>query len=75
MIPQPGLLLACKVNDDTIFNRIDQQLKTNPQVISVDTARPQNADDARARPVHRRTPAQHRQQRRLPVHRLHRRAD
>jgi len=35
-IPSPGLLLAVKVNDDTIFNRIDEQLKSNPQVISVD---------------------------------------
>jgi len=35
-VPAPGLLLAVKVNDDTIFNRIDEQLKTNPQVISVD---------------------------------------
>ena len=31
-IPQPGLLLALKVNDDTIFNRIDAALKSNPQV-------------------------------------------
>ncbi len=31
-IPQPGLLLAIKVKDDTIFNRIDQALKSNPQV-------------------------------------------
>ena len=31
-IPQPGLLLAIKVNDDTIFNRIDAALKSNPQV-------------------------------------------
>jgi len=35
-IPSPGLLLAVKVNDDTIFNRIDTALKANPQVISVD---------------------------------------
>ena len=35
-IPEPGLLLAVKVNDDTIFNRIDQELKARPQVISVD---------------------------------------
>lgn len=34
-IPQPGLLIAVKVNDDTIFDRIDQQLKANRQVISV----------------------------------------
>jgi hypothetical protein len=31
-IPQPGLLLAVKVKDDTIFNRIDLALKSNPQV-------------------------------------------
>ena len=31
-IPQPELMLAVKVNDDTIFNRIDQALKSNPQV-------------------------------------------
>jgi hypothetical protein len=31
-IPTPGLLLAVKVNDETIFNRIDQALKSNPQV-------------------------------------------
>jgi hypothetical protein len=36
VIPTPGLLLAVKVNEDTIFNRIDEQLKANPQVISVD---------------------------------------
>jgi hypothetical protein len=35
-VPTPGLLLAVKVNDDTIFNRIDKQLKANRQVISVD---------------------------------------
>ncbi len=35
-IPAPGLMLAVKVNDDTIFNRIDEQLKANSQVISVD---------------------------------------
>jgi hypothetical protein len=39
LIPEPGLLLAIKVNDDTIFNRIDAELKKNPnqQVISVET--------------------------------------
>jgi competence protein ComGC len=37
-MPEPGLLLAIRVKDDTIFNRIDQQLKTNSQVISVDKA-------------------------------------
>ena len=31
-MPQPGLVLALKVNDDTIFNRIDAALKSNPQV-------------------------------------------
>jgi len=35
-IPAPGLLIAVKVNDDTIFNCIDEQLKANPQVVSVD---------------------------------------
>ena len=35
-IPEPGLLLVLKVNDDTIFNRIDQELKKNPSVISVE---------------------------------------
>jgi hypothetical protein len=37
-IPEPGLLIVVRVNDDTIFNRIDQELKKNPQVISVDKA-------------------------------------
>ncbi|MEI9864105.1 MAG: hypothetical protein WDN00_06050 [Limisphaerales bacterium] len=36
MIPEPGLLLVLKVKDDTIFNRIDQQLKANPDIISVE---------------------------------------
>jgi hypothetical protein len=36
MIPEPGLLLVLKVSDDTIFNRIDLALKSNPQLISVD---------------------------------------
>ncbi len=35
-VPTPGLLLAVKVNDNTIFNRIDEELKANPQVISVE---------------------------------------
>jgi hypothetical protein len=35
-VPTPGVLIAVKVNDDTIFNRIDRQLKANPQIISVD---------------------------------------
>jgi hypothetical protein len=35
-IPAPGLLIAVKINDDTIFNCIDKQLKDNPQVVSVD---------------------------------------
>lgn len=36
MIPAPELMLVLKINDDAIFNRIDEQLKTNPMVISVD---------------------------------------
>ena len=35
-VPEPGLLLVLKVNDDTIFNRIDQELKKNPQVVTVE---------------------------------------
>ena len=35
-IPEPGLLLVFKMNDDTIFNRLDEVLKSNPQVISVE---------------------------------------
>jgi hypothetical protein len=35
-IPAPGLMLVFKVNDDTIFNRIDEALTNNPQVESVD---------------------------------------
>lgn len=35
-IPEPGLMLVIKVNDDTIFNRIDQALKDKPQTIAVD---------------------------------------
>jgi hypothetical protein len=35
-IPTPGLMIVVKVNDDLIFNRIDTELKKNPQVISID---------------------------------------
>jgi hypothetical protein len=35
-IPTPGLMIVVKVNDDTIFNRLDTELKKNPMVISVD---------------------------------------
>lgn len=37
-IPEPGLLVVVKVNDNTIFNRIDQELKKNPQIINGDKA-------------------------------------
>lgn len=37
-IPEPSLMLAVRVNDETIFNRIDQELKANPQIISTDKA-------------------------------------
>jgi len=37
-IPEPGLLIVLKVKDDTIFDRIDQALKQNPQTTSVDKA-------------------------------------
>lgn len=36
-VPSPGLLLAIRVNDDTIFNCISDQLKSNQQVITVET--------------------------------------
>ncbi len=36
-IPSPCLLFAVRVNDDTIFNHIAEQLKSNQQVISVET--------------------------------------
>ena len=74
-IPTPGLLLVVKVNDDTIFNRIDQATESQPAGHQRGQARPQDADDARAPAVHRRTPPQRRQQRRLPVHRHDRCAD
>ena len=35
-VPEPGVMLVLKVNDDAIFNRIDEELKKNPQVISMD---------------------------------------
>ena len=35
-IPEPGLMLVLKVNDDTLFNRIDQELKSNQQVVTVE---------------------------------------
>jgi hypothetical protein len=35
-IPEPGLVIVIKVKDDTLFNRLDQELKNNPQVISTD---------------------------------------
>lgn len=35
-VPTPGLMVAIKVSNDTIFNRIDQELKANEQIIRVD---------------------------------------
>ena len=35
-IPEPGLLLVLKVNDDTLFNRIDQELKSNALTVVAD---------------------------------------
>lgn len=35
-MPEPGLAVVLKVKDDTIFNRIDKELKKNPQVVSTD---------------------------------------
>lgn len=36
-IPEPGILIAIRVNDDTIFNRIAAELKKNKDVISYET--------------------------------------
>ncbi len=35
-VPEPGLLLAIKVKNDLIFNRVDELLKANPAIIKVD---------------------------------------
>jgi hypothetical protein len=35
-VPEPGIMIIVKVKDDTIFNRVDAQLKGNQQVISSD---------------------------------------
>ncbi|HTY89493.1 MAG TPA: hypothetical protein VMB80_18735 [Candidatus Acidoferrum sp.] len=35
-VPAPGLLVVVKVNDETIFNCIDERLKTSPQIIKND---------------------------------------
>jgi hypothetical protein len=35
-IPEPCLLLAIKVKNDLVFDRLDQLLKENPQAVSVD---------------------------------------
>ena len=36
-IPSPGIFLVVRVNDDTIFNRIADELSKNPAVVSVET--------------------------------------
>ena len=35
-VPEPGIMIIVKVKDDTIFNRVDQEMKGNQQVISSD---------------------------------------
>ncbi len=35
-MPEPGILLAIKVKDDLIFNRVEELLKDNPAIIKVD---------------------------------------
>jgi hypothetical protein len=35
-VPEPGIVLVIKVKDETIFNRVDEELKDNPQVIKTD---------------------------------------
>ncbi len=37
-IPEPGLFVVLKVNDDLLFDRIDEALKANPQTIKADQA-------------------------------------
>jgi hypothetical protein len=37
-MPTPALLLAVKVNDDLIYDRISSELKKNPQAVSTDEA-------------------------------------
>jgi hypothetical protein len=37
-IPEPGLVIAIRVKDDTLFNVIDHALQSNPSVIRSDTA-------------------------------------
>jgi Protein of unknown function (DUF3352) len=34
--PEPGIMLVVKVKDDTLFNRLDQQMQAAPQVIKTD---------------------------------------
>lgn len=36
-LPEPGVMLVIKVKDDLIFNRVDEALKGNKQVIRVDS--------------------------------------
>ena len=36
-IPEPGILIAIRVNDDIIFNRIAEELKKNKEVINYET--------------------------------------
>jgi hypothetical protein len=38
LVPTPGLMIVMKVNDDTLFNRLDQELKSNDQIVRVDKA-------------------------------------
>jgi len=35
-LPEPGIMLAIKVKDDTIFNRVDELLKGNTQIVRDD---------------------------------------
>jgi hypothetical protein len=37
-VPEPGVMIIVKVKDDTIFNRVDETLKDNQQVVRTDKA-------------------------------------
>ena len=40
-LPEPGLIVAVKINDDTLFERVSQEMKANPQTRAQRGGRPQ----------------------------------
>ncbi|MEI9962205.1 MAG: hypothetical protein WDM76_14055 [Limisphaerales bacterium] len=69
-IPEPGLLIVVKVNDDTIFNRLDTELKKNPMGVSVDKTELKMRTMPVPLPLPIKSSSHDRQQRRLSVHRF-----